>query len=251
MPIEVEEYVFEELEEDNKEQARDEQPEKEVISNAKNHGESSEQVSLGAERTQDGVSLSKEDIRKELEAIIETTKKQALEEARIIKEQAKKEGFELGYKEGYEKGLKDAKDVFDKTIDEYTKRMQVAIEKLIATTKEISKKYEELENVATDMVLDIAKKVISDELKTNRDVINSMVKDAIGLADSKKLKIKLNPDDAAHLNRDTIDGSKDVEIIKDDSLNKGSIIIEEDNGNIIDASVDTKLKQIRDGLVNE
>ena len=129
--------------------------------------------------------------------------------------------------------------------------MQQAIEKLVLTAKEVSKKYEELENVATDMVLDIAKKVIAGELKTNRDAVNSMVKDAIGLTESKKLKIKLNPEDASKLDRNLISESKEVEIVEDESLKEGSVIIEEENGNVIDASVDTKLEQIKGTLVNE
>ncbi len=101
------------------------------------------------------------------------------------------------------------------------------------------------------MVLDIAKKVIADELKTNRDAVNSMVKDAIGLTDSKKLKIKLNPGDASKLDKELISESKEVEIVEDESLKEGSVIIEEENGNVIDASVDTKLEQIKGTLVNE
>jgi len=194
--------------------------------------------------------LDKETIKKELEAIIETTKAEALKQAELIKQQAKKEGFELGYKEGYEKGLNDSKGIFDKTIEEYTQKMQEAIGKLIRTANEISKKYEELENAAVEMVLDIAKKVILKELSEDRDVIKNMVKEAIGLSDSSKLKIKLNPEDAKALGDIGIN-SKEIEVVEDGSLKKGSLIIEEDNGNVIDASVDTKLKQIKESIVNE
>lgn len=195
--------------------------------------------------------IDKETVKRELENIVETTKKQALEEARLIKEQAKKEGFEMGYREGYEKGLKDAKNIFDETIREYTLKVQQAIDKLVETAKEISKKYEELENLATDMVLDIAKKVISKELETNREAVNSMVKDAIGLSDSKKLKIKLNPKDASKLSLSSLPNNGGIEVVKDSKLSEGSVIIEEENGNVIDASVDTKLEQIKSSLINE
>ena len=253
MPFEVEEFVFEELidEENPKEENEDRDGVKEssdgsdAKKNSQNSSESSEK------RVEDSFVIDKEAIKRELQEIIETTKKQALEEARLIKEQAKKEGFELGYREGYEKGLKDAKGVFDKIIEEYTLKMQQAIEKLAVTASEISKKYEELESVATDMVLDIAKKVISNELKTNREAVRSMVKDALGLVDSKKIKIRMNPEDVSKLDKSVISESKTVEIVEDKNLKKGSLIIEEDNGNIIDASVDTKLEQIKGTLVNE
>ncbi len=253
MPFKIEEYVFRELveEEDiidgnmngNTVSSKNEQNSNVSGNNLEGRKKTNRQSS--------SVTIDKEAIERELKTIIETTKQQTLEEARIIKEQAKKDGFELGYREGYEKGLNDAKGVFDKTVKEYTQKMQKAIEKLVLTMNDISKKYEELENVATDMILDISKKVIANELKINRDAVSSMVKDAIDLTESNKLKIKLNPEDASKLNKELIADSKEVEIVEDGSLNEGSVIIEEEDGNVIDASVDTKLEQVKGTLVNE
>lgn len=253
MPFEIEEFVFEELKEEESPDGQNNKAENTVKGNSGSGVENNNEGGSDKEnkKPEDGFVLDKEAIKKELQEIIETTKKQALEEARLIKEQAKKEGFELGYREGYEKGLKDAKEVFDKIIEEYTLKIQQAIEKLAMTAREISEKYEELENVATDMVLDIAKKVISNELKTNREAVRSMVRDAMGLVDSKKLKIRMNPEDVSKLDKSILSESKTVEIVGDKELKEGSLIIEEENGNIIDASVDTKLEQIKGTLVNE
>lgn len=253
MPFEIEEFVFEELKEEESPDGQNNKAENTVKGNSGSGVEKSNEGGSDNENKEpeDRFALDKEAIKKELQEIIETTKKQALEEARLIKEQAKKEGFELGYREGYEKGLKDAKGVFDKIIEEYTLKIQQAIEKLAMTAREISEKYEELENVATDMVLDIAKKVISNELKTNREAVRSMVRDAMGLVDSKKLKIRMNPEDVSKLDKSILSESKTVEIVGDKELKEGSLIIEEENGNIIDASVDTKLEQIKGTLVNE
>ncbi len=253
MPFEIEEFVFEELKEEESSPIQNDKIDNtaEGVKDSEVKKDSENSSNNKDKEREERFVLDKDAIKRELQEIIETTKKQALEEARLIKEQAKKEGFELGYREGYEKGLKDAKGVFDKIIEEYTHKTQQAIEKLVMTAKEISKKYEELENVATDMVLDIAKKVISDELKTNRDAVKSMVKDAMGLVDSNKLKIRMNPEDAAKLDKSILSESKTVEIVEDKELKEGSLIIEEENGNIIDASVDTKLEQIKGTLVNE
>ena len=252
MPFEVKEFIFEELREDEdlNERKDDANSTEESAKGSKDEDSKRNTESEKKEQEEEFI-LDRDAIKKELQEIIETTKKQALEEARLIKEQAKKEGFELGYREGYEKGLKDAKGIFDKVIEEYTLKMQQAIEKLVLTAKEISKKYEELEGVATDMVLDIAKKVISSELKTNREAVRSMVKDALGFVDSKKIKLRMNPEDASRLDEGIISENKTVEIVKDKNLKEGSLIIEEEDGNIIDASVDTKLEQIKGTLVNE
>ncbi|WP_025270274.1 FliH/SctL family protein [Hippea sp. KM1] len=250
MPLQIEEYVFEDFDSENDKCEIEEQKDNNDKQEDKTK-EERQQDEQAQKDNQNNFVLDKEAIKKELEAIIETTKQEALKQAQLIKEQAKKEGFELGYKEGYQKGLEDAKGVFDKTIADYTSKMQQAIEKLIKTAEEISKKYEELENVATDMVLNIAKKVIAKELDSDRDVIKNMVREALGLAETKKLKVKLNPEDAQFVKGVNLDESKTVEVVEDDSLPKGSLIIEEENGNVIDASVDTKLKQIKNSMVNE
>ncbi|WP_022669670.1 FliH/SctL family protein [Hippea alviniae] len=249
MPIEVEEFVFEDFDDEGFESEELEKHESESASN------SAQTDSQGAKNNQENqeqaIAFDKEEIKRQLQTIIETTKQEALKEAQLIKEQAKKEGFELGYKEGYEKGLKDAKGIFDKTIEEYTAKMQQAIAKLIDTAAEISRRYEELENAATDMVLQIAKKVIAGELVQNKDAINNMVKEALGIVESDKIKLKMHPDDAKNVNISSLGSNKNIEIVEDDKLSKGSLIIEEANGNVIDASVDTKLKQIKGSLVNE
>ncbi|AEA34161.1 FliH/SctL family protein [Hippea maritima] len=254
MPIEVKEYIFEDFDssegadnstENNHFETRlDTQKDKE--SNKKGHN-----ISSKAQVKKEELILDKEAIKKELEAIIESTKEEALKQAQLIKEQAKKEGFELGYKDGYEKGLNDAKGVFDKTVADYTSKMQQAIEKLIDTAKDISKRYEELENVATDMVLNIAKKVIAKELDSDRDIIKNMVREAMGLSEARKIKLKLNPEDAEVLKDVSLDKNKTVEVVEDKNLSRGSVIIEEENGNVIDASVNTKLDQIKNSIVNE
>jgi len=255
MPVEVEEFVFEDLDDEGFESEELKKSDNDSETESENVSGNTQADSQGVEENKQdqnqAVVFDKEEIKKQLQAIIETTKQEALKEAQLIKEQAKKEGFELGYKEGYEKGLKDAKGIFDKTIEEYTTKMQQAITKLINTAAEISKRYEELENAATDMILQIAKKVIATELVQNKDAINNMVKEALGIVESDKIKLKMHPDDAKNVNIDALGSNKSIEIVEDDKLSKGSLIIEESNGNVIDASVDTKLDQIKASLVNE
>ncbi len=189
----------------------------------------------------------------QLENLIKKTQKEAQEQAEVIKETAKKEGFETGYKEGLEKGLKEAQEKLNDTIKEYTKKMENAIQKLIETSQNIENKYREIENGATDAILSIASKVIAKKIEEDRNAIISMLKEALGLTQSKKLKIKLNPEDMRNIENNIKDiaNNKMVELIDNNNLPKGSIIIEEEDGNIIDAGVDAKLEQIAKSIKNE
>ncbi len=197
--------------------------------------------------------INSEDIEEKLKNIVEETQKEAQKQSEIIKEKAKKEGFELGYKEGFEQGVKQAKEKFDKIIEEYSYKMEQAINKLISTSESVDEKYKQLELNATDAILSIASKVIAKKIEEDRDAIASMIKEALNLTESKKIKIKLNPENAKNIaeNIEGLQGNKIVEIVEDSKLSKGSVMLEEEDGNIIDAGVDAKLEQIRNSIKNE
>jgi len=227
--MKVAEYEFEELIEDEKESAK----------NRETGGEISD--------------ANPENIEEKLKIIIENAQKEAQKQSEIIKEQAKKEGFEAGYKEGFEKGSKEAKEKFDRIIEEYTTKMEQAINKLVSKANDIDKQYKQLELNATDAVLSIASKVIAKKIEEDKDSIASMIKEALNLTQSKKIKLKLNPENARNIadRLDTLSNGKIIEIVEDSKLSKGSVMLEEEDGNIIDAGVDAKLEQIKNSIKNE
>jgi len=227
--MKVAEYEFEELIEDEKESAK----------NRETGGEISD--------------ANPENIEEKLKIIIENAQKEAQKQSEIIKEQAKKEGFEAGYKEGFEKGSKEAKEKFDRIIEEYTTKMEQAINKLVSKANDIDKQYKQLELNATDAVLSVASKVIAKKIEEDKDSIASMIKEALNLTQSKKIKLKLNPENARNIadRLDTLSNGKIIEIVEDSKLSKGSVMLEEEDGNIIDAGVDAKLEQIKNSIKNE
>ena len=194
-----------------------------------------------------------ENIEEKLKNIIENTQKEAQKQSEIIKEQAKKEGFEVGYKEGFEKGAKEAQEKFDRIIAEYTAKMEQAINKLVEKSNDIDEKYRQLELNATDAVLSIASKVIAKKIEEDKDAIAAMIKEALNLTQSKKIKLKLNPESARNIadKLETLSSDKVIEIVEDSKLSKGSVMLEEEDGNIIDAGVDAKLEQIKNSIKNE
>ncbi len=214
-----------------------------------------EDEKVGENREADGETddTNPENIEEKLKNIIENTQKEAQKQSEIIKEQAKKEGFEVGYKEGFEKGAKEAKEKFDRIIAEYTAKMEQAINKLVEKSNDIDEKYRQLELNATDAVLSIASKVIAKKIEEDKDAIAAMIKEALNLTQSKKIKLKLNPESARNIadKLETLSSDKVIEIVEDSKLSKGSVMLEEEDGNIIDAGVDAKLEQIKNSIKNE
>ncbi len=233
--MKIRRYEFEELTSDDSAVCNE---------NSHNHNE---------KETETNGQIDKEEIEKKINQIIENTKREALKEAERLKEKGYREGFEKGYREGFEKGLKEAQEKLNTVIEEYTKRSDEAIKKLMKTAKEMEERYKELENSAADAVISIANKVIAKTIEVDREAIISMIKEALNLTESKKLKIRLNPEDAANLEErmESMPTSKDIEIVSDNSLSRGSILIEEENGNIIDAGVNAKIAQIANTIKNE
>ena len=198
-------------------------------------------------------SENNQQIEEKLKDIIESTKQEAIKQAEILKEQAKKEGFETGYKEGFDKGFQESSEKLNKIIDDYIEKLQKTIEQLINKSNTIEKQYEELENNAADAVLSIASKMIAKKIDDDKETIMPMIKEALSLTENKKIKIRLNPENAAYIENkiSSLADNKVIEIIKDPKLTKGSILLEEEDGNIIDAGIDAKLEQIKNSIKNE
>jgi len=100
------------------------------------------------------------------------------------------------------------------------------------------------------LVLDIAKKVISDELTQNKEAILSLVKKALQKCAFKKmLVLKVSPLDFDFILENKgricmmVEGISDIEIVSELSLDQGSCIIETPSGEI-NSSMDIQIKEI-------
>ena len=110
--------------------------------------------------------------------------------------------------------------------------------------------YEEAEEQMVQLVLDIAKKVISDELTQNKEAILSLVKKALQKCAFKKmLVLKVSPLDFDFILENKgricmmVEGISDIEIVSELSLDQGSCIIETPSGEI-NSSMDIQIKEI-------
>jgi len=198
-----------------------------------------------------------EDLEEEATNIIEDAKKMYLriiEEANIeaqkILETANQEREEIhlnsaeqgnaeGYASGLAQGLNQAEGI-----------IQQAAELKLQLDERSKRIYKEAEIEIMEMVLDIARKVIGEELTQNADVLVSLIKKALDkCAFKEKLSIRVSELDYDYVidNKDRIviltEGINDLEILCDKALKKGSCIVETQAGEI-NSGITVQLNEI-------
>ncbi|MDD4503235.1 MAG: FliH/SctL family protein [Clostridiaceae bacterium] len=176
-----------------------------------------------------------EEANSEAHKIVETAESQAKNLMSASREDGYKEGFETGYLEGKNK----AQSIIDEA-SEIRCFLEVRKEDL----------FKESEEQILKLVLNIAKKVIGEELTQNKEALLSLVNQALQkCAFKKKLVLRISPENSDFIieNKDRIcmmvEGISDIDIVSDLSLSKGSCIIETPSGEI-NSSMDVQIKEI-------
>ncbi|TYQ13158.1 UNVERIFIED_CONTAM: flagellar assembly protein FliH [Acetivibrio alkalicellulosi] len=197
-----------------------------------------------ADRIIDDAKELAEDIIKEaeLEAVklIEAAQREGDKLMASIEEEARSKGFEKGYNEAkkqYEDLLQEAESTKEHASLEY---------------REI---IEGIERDIVDIILDVAKKVIGEEITLNKENILELIRQGVEKCSNKEhITIKVSPQDYDFVieNRDKIytlaEGIGKLDIKKDLSLKTGACIIETPYG-IVDSGVGTKLDKIEEAFL--
>ncbi|MCL2058753.1 MAG: FliH/SctL family protein [Oscillospiraceae bacterium] len=199
---------------------------------------------------------AKEAAAREADAYIEKARMRAEAEAAVLWEQASREGEREGREEG--------KAAYDSLIDDAQRlkseaqRLQDEAQLLRDEAERIKSEAEAeyirlmdgAEGDALGLILDIAKKVIGDEIAQNRESLIYMIKDAFMHCTNKEnVVLKVSPDDFDFVsqNRDMllsmVEGLDTLEIKRDLALAAGSCQIETPFGNL-DAGVQTRFSKI-------
>ncbi|MBW2654906.1 MAG: hypothetical protein JRC91_08240 [Deltaproteobacteria bacterium] len=160
------------------------------------------------------------------------------------------EKIEIAAKEAYGKGFSKGKT---EGINRKQKELALAAESLAKLTRELNVLKEDFlkdaEKEIIDLVFLIAGSVIHKEVKTDRDVILSVISDAMRTIQEKKnVSIRLNPEDYRYMTEaksDFLDSFKDILIEKDEGIDQGGAVIKTHSGTL-DARLDQQLKKIRD-----
>jgi flagellar assembly protein FliH len=171
--------------------------------------------------------------------MIEKTEKEANESRLQIEAEARERGYMEGTEEAqrqYESLVKEAGMVLEQAKVEYRTVL------------------ESTEADAVNVILDIARKVIGNELCTNREHILFMVQQAYEkCANRDSILIRVSPQDYEYLDGSReqllcmVEGIGELDLKKDSSLKPGACIVETPYGSV-DAGMETRIRKIEEAF---
>jgi len=180
---------------------------------------------------------------RDISAEIEAIRKQAEEKIKT----AEKAGYDSGFSEGLKQG-----------IDQEKKELSLSAQSVVKLISELKNLKKELlegsEKEIIDLAFLIAGKVIHKEVSTGRQVILSVLRDALkNIQEREGVKILVNPADYRHITEvtpDFLDSYSDIVIEKDEKIGQGGAMIETNSG-AVDAGLDQQLNKIMESLCDE
>ncbi|ECK1947356.1 flagellar export apparatus, cytoplasmic ATPase complex, FliH component [Campylobacter lari] len=149
-------------------------------------------------------------------------------------------------KEGYEQAQKNFESELEALKEKYLK----SVEKLENTVQNLNEFLSKNEKELADTAVIIAKEVIAKELEENSSLIAlNLAKELMSeLKNATKIELKLNPDDFEYV-KTHLQEQSNIKFSLDDAINKGSILILSDAGNI-ESNLNNRLQKIKN-MVNE
>lgn len=156
---------------------------------------------------------------------------------------AVKHAYERGHAEGYRKGT-------EKKVEELA-ALAEALKKLLLEVENIRCSIlERGEARVLKLVIAVARKVIRQEVATDRDVILSVLREAVkNVLDRDRIKIRLNPLDRERMSKLTpaliagFEGIRSIALEADEAIGPGGAVIETAFGEI-DATIEQQLEEI-------
>ncbi|MEO1784738.1 hypothetical protein V4762_06650 [Thermodesulfobium sp. 4217-1] len=182
--------------------------------------------------------LSEVDDKKEDSVSKQELINQAMSEIEKLKQEAKKDGFELGYKEGLEKAREDS----EAKEEERSKILRENIEKLNEDKRKLLLEVEKrLEEEAFNIVIKSIKQILHSKSLKNFDVL----KERIGvflkeIPPNVEIKLRISKDDADKFN------DFDIPVEVDPMVKSGDFMIKTDFG-----FLDGRIKSIEDNFIKE
>lgn len=167
-------------------------------------------------------------------------------------EEGYKQGYEEGLKKGYTEGLKSAEFEIKQKINQLENTVQTLINLIEELQSFKEKEFKNLLPQIISFALNVAKKVVSFKISTDKEVILSIVKEALQSLpiSDEKILIKLNPEDYKVV-------SENIEKL---GINKSSIFIEpselirkgeyliETSSQYIESTIQDRFKEIEDAV---
>lgn len=167
---------------------------------------------------------------------MKTEHKKALEEG-------SKESYDRGFADGHKKGLNENRKKVDKALIDIEKLTK----KIVASEKDFLR---QAEKRLVNLAIDIAKKIIGHEIKSDKDIVVHIVKESLKqVADKSKISILVNPDDLENIKthrRELMETDRDIEELEftaDPRIEPGECFVETKAGSI-DGRIDSQIDEI-------
>jgi len=177
---------------------------------------------------------------KDVEAEIEKIGKEEKQRIKIAEKDAYDRGFSKGLGEGVDREKRELSFAAE------------SVEKMIGELKMLKEELlKSSEKEIIGLAFLMAEKVIHKEVSADREVILSVLRDAIrNMRDNDGVRIRLNPEDYRYITEakpDFLDNFGDILIEKDEKIGRGGAVIETHLG-AVDARLDQQLNNIRDRM---
>jgi len=199
-----------------------------------------------------GELLSLEQLNGELKSSAEKEIQQKLldaeNQAAELKALKEKEGYEAGFDKGYYEGLAKGKSEMDSKYSTVVATLQSIARGAVAEKLKI------INNTEEDIVnlsVDIARKVVDQEISVSKEIVVNFVKEAVKMLEKKeKITIYTNPADLELIKsrrEDFIaltDINEALHILPDDMLEPGECRLESEN-QIVDTDLDYQFGEIK------
>ena len=156
-----------------------------------------------------------------------------------------------GYQEGMEAGLAEGRQAGETQLQQMIEALKFQFVDLVRLRRKVML---DMEPEIVKLSWEIAKRVVGDELKSNREVIVGIVRSALAtLGERDEINIRVNPQEFETVKghqkalEAMIEGLKKFVIQADGAIEPGSCSIETNLGNV-DARIETQFEAIRLGL---
>ncbi|MEW9051254.1 MAG: FliH/SctL family protein [Neobacillus sp.] len=163
-------------------------------------------------------------------------------------EEAKRQGYEEGYQFGVEDGTQFAKE-------QYQSQLQKAADILAEAYREKAVIIKEADPFVIELTMEIAKKVIQQELKTNPEALIDIIKQTLSsVYETASISIGVAPEDFSFVQkqreqlRAMDNGQLEIKVFPDYSIEQGGCIIRTSSGSV-DARIDVQLSEIKQVLL--
>lgn len=157
-----------------------------------------------------------------------------------FKRQARREGFNQGYREGKATGEK------------FMRQKAEAFERLMRVLSQpLADMDERVEQELVNLSVSIARQIIRREIKTSPDQIMAVVREALQVlpVSVQKIRLRLHPDDLAMVREMLPEMDADAHIVleEDPSLDRGDLEVFGDDS-YIDATLETRIARLAASL---